>query len=179
MTKPQTGELYNREKGTLITTGSPRKRKEARRLIAHQRYVVWHHNYGQCLFVYLEHNTKYFINAREVPPYFIPVRKEPPGLGVTGTAGGGTAIFHYCEKFTAIIHYCEKITTIFLSRRYERYLAGIPMMALLEVWAWESRLHKVPEGGLLRRGEVTPYLFHGEVPFLRPFSIMMSSSTLF
>ena len=36
--------------------------------------------------------------------------------------------------------------------------AGIPMMALLEVWAWESRLHKVPEGGLLRRvqGEVTP-----------------------
>ena len=76
-------------------------------MIAHQKYVVWHPNYGQYLC--------YFINAREVTPHFIPARKVPPCLGVTGTAEGGTAIFYYYGKITAIFRYCEKITALFRS----------------------------------------------------------------
>ena len=87
------GELYIWKKSTSPQAHSE-KRKEARRLIAHQKYVVWHRNYGQYLC--------YFINAREVPPHFIPARKVPPCLGVTGTAEGGTAILYYYGKITAI-----------------------------------------------------------------------------
>ena len=93
------GTLHLKER--YITTGSLKNRREARRLIAHQRYVVWHRNYGQCL-CFFNIILKYFINAREVPPYFIPARNVPTCLGVTGTAEGDTAIFHYCEKITAI-----------------------------------------------------------------------------
>ena len=93
------GTLHLKER--YITTGSLKNRKEARRLIAHQRYVVWHRNYGQCL-CFFNIILKYFINAREVPPYFIAARNVPPCLGVTGTAEGGTAIFYYYGKITAI-----------------------------------------------------------------------------
>ena len=90
-------------KERYITIGPLKKRKEARRLIAHQRFVVWHRNYGQCFSCFSNIIIfKYFINAREVPPYFIPARNAPPCLGVTRTAEGGTAIFHYCEKITAV-----------------------------------------------------------------------------
>ena len=59
--------------------------------------------------------------------------------------------------------------------------AGSPMIALLEVWAWESRLHKVPEGAFSEepRVKLLRTLPTVKVPFPRPFSIMMSSSTLF
>ena len=122
-------------KERYITTGPLKKRKEARRLIAHQRYVVWHRNYGQCL-CFFNIMLKYFITARKLPPYFIAARNVPSCLGVTGTAEGGTAIFYYSRKITAIFsnitlgvhlksrvhltnigtaifHYCEKITVIF------------------------------------------------------------------
>ena len=77
-------------KERYITTGSLKKRKEARCLIAHQRYVVWHRNYGQCL-CFSNIILKYFINAREVPPYFITARKLTPYFAVPGTAEIGTA----------------------------------------------------------------------------------------
>ena len=57
---------------------------------------------------------KYLINAREVLQYFIPTRKVLPCLGVTGTAEGGTAIFHCCERITAIFRSTE-------NRRNNRY----------------------------------------------------------
>ena len=98
MTKPQENFTFERK---VLYHRLTQKEKRARRLIAHQRYVVWHRNYDECM---CSSNIilKYFINARNVPPYFIPDRNVPPCLGVTGTVQGGTTIFHYCEKITAI-----------------------------------------------------------------------------
>ena len=64
------------------------------------------------------------------------------GFGTIST----TEIIFLVSTNPRIPYSLEICTLFFLNRRYERLLEGIPMMALWEVRAWESRLHKVPEG---------------------------------